>query len=250
MSEIAAGVAAAPKHTPQHTVEPVIDESKTTYEIGIDEKAGSLSSRANSNTEKVSTLKHADTAITTFEATGVGATDDERRQYRDGELVKLPAPTRDPKDPLNLPFGRKLITMLFLCLFGALAAAAELILGAMLPVFALQYSGIDPKNLLAFSQSLNFLPRGSDPLKILENLTPSSPPIWKIYMLASLPILTIGVANLALIPLAITMGRRPVLLICGVLAISGAVWAGFSESLDSHLGKFQGQSYHCRLKEC
>lgn len=55
-------------------------------------------------------------------------------------------------------------------------------------------------------------------------------------MLASLPILTIGLSNLFLIPMAISVGRRSVILSCGVIAIVGAIWAGHSQSLGSHLG--------------
>lgn len=36
-------------------------------------------------------------------------------------------------------------------------------------------------------------------------------------------------------PLSISIGRRPVLLFCGVLAWSGGYWAGFSRSLESHI---------------
>lgn len=45
-----------------------------------------------------------------------------------------------------------------------------------------------------------------------------------------------GVANLILIPLAISIGRRPVVILSGVIAIAGALWAGHSGSLGSHIG--------------
>jgi MFS family permease len=45
----------------------------------------------------------------------------------------------------------------------------------------------------------------------------------------------IGVCNLFFIPLAISMGRRPVLLITGLIALGGIVWAGESRSLQSHI---------------
>lgn len=136
---------------------------------------------------------------------------------------------------MNIPFAKKALAIFFLCFFGALASAAELILGAMLPVFVLQYAGLDPKLIIPLLTETGGIPAGSDPLKVLSEL-PNAPPIWKVYLLASLPVLVMGLANLALIPLAISIGRRPVLLGCGVIAIVGAVWAGFSGSLDSHLG--------------
>lgn len=112
---------------------------------------------------------------------------------------------------------------------GAMAAAAELILGALLPVFVLQYAGLDPKIL----QEIH-LPQTTNSLVALKEL--GGPPIWKVFLLASLPILMIGVSNFFLVPAAITFGRRPVILMSGLIAIGGAVWAGYSTSLNSHLG--------------
>ncbi|KAL0933579.1 major facilitator superfamily transporter [Colletotrichum truncatum] len=153
--------------------------------------------------------------------------------YKDGQLILQPAPTQDPRDPLNLPLSRKILGCFCLCCFGALAAAAELILGAMLPVFALEYANLDPKILKALTSS-GGLPSGSDPLKILSGL-PNAPPIFQVYLLASLPVLVIGLANLILVPMAISVGRRPVVLSTGILAIIGCLWAGSSKSLTSHL---------------
>ncbi|KAK1991323.1 major facilitator superfamily transporter [Colletotrichum falcatum] len=153
--------------------------------------------------------------------------------YREGKLILQPAPTQDPRDPLNWPLSRKLLGCFCLSCFGALAAAAELILGAMLPVFALEYAGIDPK-LLKSLTSGGGLPANTDPLKYLSAL-PSAPPIFEIYLLASLPVLVIGLSNLVLVPMAISAGRRPVVLTTGILAIVGCVWAGNSRSLPSHL---------------
>lgn len=201
----------------------------------IDEQFVMTNVREKPSSESVSQLEYLrtnDTNVTTFED---HARPTEAALYdAEGNIIKQPAPTRDPKDPLNMSMGKKMLCCLCLCFFGALAAAAELILGAMLPVFALEYAHIDPKNLLQWSEAANFLPPGSDPLKALENL--GGPPIWEIYLLASLPVLMIGVSNLLLIPLAIAMGRRFIILSCGVIAIIGACWAGASQSLGSHLG--------------
>ncbi|KAK2024902.1 major facilitator superfamily transporter [Colletotrichum zoysiae] len=153
--------------------------------------------------------------------------------YKDGKLILQPAPTQDPRDPLNMPLSRKVLGCFCLSCFGALAAAAELILGAMLPVFALEYSGLDPKILKSLTAA-GGLPANTDPLKYLSML-PNAPPIIEIYLLASLPVLVIGLANLVLVPMAISVGRRPVVLATGILAIVGCVWAGNSRSLPSHL---------------
>ncbi|KAK8193386.1 major facilitator superfamily transporter [Phyllosticta capitalensis] len=122
--------------------------------------------------------------------------------WKNGRIVLQPAPSADPKDPLNLPFWRKFVAIFVLCFFGAMAAAAELILGAMLPIFVLYYAGYDPKY---------------------------------IKVLTSLPVLMMGVSNLFLVPIAIAVGRRSVTLATGVLAICGILWAGYSGSLASHI---------------
>ncbi|KAJ0362243.1 hypothetical protein COL154_006345 [Colletotrichum chrysophilum] len=186
----------------------------------------------NSSSTEIQKLKQVETSRSTFDF-------DEQAQardaalYRNGQLILQPAPTKDPRDPLNLPISRKLLGTFCLCCFGALAAAAELILGAMLPVFAVEYAGLDPK-ILKDLTSNGGLPAGTDPLKILSSF-PGAPPIFHVYLLASLPVLVIGLSNLFLVPLAISIGRRPVVLITGVLAIIGALWAGASRSLPSHL---------------
>lgn len=189
-----------------------------------------------SSSDSFGGLEPVGTGMTTFDMEPSDAL------YRDGQLVKQPAPSGDPRDPLNLTMKRKLLLAVCLCFFGALAAAAELILGAMLPIFALLYANIDPKMLLPFTESASFLPVGSDPLAVLSEL-PNAPPITKIYLLASLPILMIGISNLFLIPAAIIFGRRPVIVFCGIVAIGGAIWAGSSQSLDSHLAARAFQAF-------
>lgn len=131
-------------------------------------------------------------------------------------------------DPLNLPNWRKVAVIVSLCLFGSMAAAAELILGAMLPVFSFEYAGLDPKLLVKIH-----LPAGTNGLTALSYLP--GPPIWEIYLLASLPILMIGVANFLLVPLSIAAGRRGILLITGIIALAGCVGSGYSTSLATHL---------------
>ncbi|KAG4420730.1 hypothetical protein IFR04_006116 [Cadophora malorum] len=157
--------------------------------------------------------------------------------YEDGKVNLIPMPTDDPNDPLNLPKWRTWAAIGSICLFGAMAAAAELILGAMLPVFVIQYSPIGqyPPSYKILQHI--HLPEDVNSLRALEDLNQNAgPPIWKTFLLASLPILMIGLSNFLFVPLAITFGRRPVVLVSGIIAIGGAVWAGHSTSLDSHLG--------------
>lgn len=173
-------------------------------------------------------LQHTDTVLTAFEGNPQG------ELYQNGQLIIMPAPTRDPKDPMNLAFWHKVIGLTCLSFFGALIASAELILGAALPVFAIQYAGIDPSTYLPYlADTLGGFPVGSNPLSALEDL--GGPPIFKVYLLATMPLLVIALANLFLVPCAIAVGRRPVILIAGLIAIGGATWAGLSTSLDTHI---------------
>ena len=70
-------------------------------------------------------------------------------------------------------------------------------------------------------------------IQILSGL--GGPPLWKVSLLASLPLLTNGISSYFLVPLSISIGRRPVILVCGIMAWIGGFWAGCSSSLDSHI---------------
>lgn len=178
------------------------------------------------NSENEAGLEQSLTRQTTVDADGNPLLYDEH-----GKIRLMPAPTDDPRDPLNLPMTRKCIAIFSLCVFGAMAAAAEIILGAMLPVFVLVYANIDVRWIVVVT---TFHGLKGDPLAMLNEI--GSVPIWQIYLLASLPVLMMGASNFFLVPLAIAIGRRFVILVCGVLALVGAIWAGCSQSLGSHLG--------------
>lgn len=111
------------------------NEEKKDATYIVEERSGSDSAASFSAVDEKPALEHINTRLTTYDQANDG------RLYRDGQLIRQPAPSMDPRDPLNLSLTRKLVACFFLCLFGALAASAELILGAMLPVFALQYAG-------------------------------------------------------------------------------------------------------------
>lgn len=162
--------------------------------------------------------------------------------YDGDQLHYVPMPSADPKDPLNLPTWRKWAAVISLSFFGALALASEFIIAALVPVFVLEYSGLDPKLLATLD--LNALSPGGginlNPFQLLAGL--GGPPVWKVALLASLPLLMNGIASYFLVPLSIAVGRRPVLLFVGVMAWAGGFWASYSTSLNSHLAAraFQG----------
>ncbi|KAH8662280.1 major facilitator superfamily transporter [Xylariales sp. PMI_506] len=175
--------------------------------------------------------------------------------FEGGLLRYIPAPTSDPRDPLNLPEWRKWLAIGSLCFFGALALAIEHIVGSLLPVFVLEYAGLDPKVLLLDNNNIhnNSSSRSSsggvhsgngdvnlDGLSALSAV--DGLPIARIALLSTLPMFVNGIASFLLVPLSIAVGRRPVVLLCGLMAWVGGLWAGFSTSFGSHLTArcFQG----------
>jgi MFS family permease len=153
-------------------------------------------------------------------------------------------------DPLNLPNWRKVVAIVAVAFcksdratcqssndhpVGALALSAEAIIAALTPVFALEYAGINPKILdkLDLSKVVSTQASSANVMNLLASF--GGPPMWKISMLATLPLLTNGISSYFLVPLSIAIGRRPLLILCGLLAWVGGLWAGMSKSLDSHL---------------
>ncbi|KAK3381974.1 major facilitator superfamily domain-containing protein [Podospora didyma] len=127
---------------------------------------------------------------------------------------------------------------LFSCrpLVGSLALSAEVIIGSLIPVFLLYYSGVDVHilNTADFAKISGGSATGVNPFAILpKGVIPAD--IAKISMLATVPLLANGIASYFLVPLSIAIGRRPVLLFAGVCAWAGGIWAGTSTSLESHL---------------
>jgi len=147
----------------------------------------------------------------------------------------VPMPTPDPKDPLNLPQWRKRAAIAALCFFGALAVAAEHIIAALLPVFVLEYAGVDPRILGSFDAT-KLAPPGVVNFNALTALSRlGGPPLYQVALLSSLPLLVNGVSSYLLVPLSIAVGRRPVLLFAGVAAWAGGLAAGFSRGLGPHI---------------
>ncbi|KAF1812742.1 MFS general substrate transporter [Eremomyces bilateralis CBS 781.70] len=148
------------------------------------------------------------------------------------QLKYIPIPTPDPKDPLNLPPWRKRLAVGSLAIFGAVSIAAETAVASLVPVFIIYYSGISIKEVAKIKK----LPSDSvshNPLEFYAGL--NGPPVWKVYFLASMPLLTTGLSQYLIVPLTLALGRRLVLVLCGMIAWTGAIWAGLSASLDSHV---------------
>ena len=119
---------------------------------------------------------------------------------------------------------------------GSLALSAETTIGSLLPIFLLEYAGLDPRIIrdVDFAAKSGGSATGINPLSVVpEGVTP--PDLARVSLLASVPLLANGIASYFLVPLSIGIGRRPVLLFTGVLAWSGGLAAALSTSLEQHL---------------
>lgn len=101
-----------------------MDEAKKSTAVETIEVASSHLSEKKSD-ESIPRLEHTVTTIESQSPRNAALYD------ADGNIILQPARTRDPKDPLNMTLTHKLLCCTSLCFFGALAAAAELILGAV-----------------------------------------------------------------------------------------------------------------------
>ncbi|KAJ5766166.1 uncharacterized protein N7511_003782 [Penicillium nucicola] len=120
---------------------------------------------------------------------------------RDNQVVLIPAPSADPKDPLNLPPWRKWI---ILVLVSAYSCTAVVLASGMGPIFS-----------------------------VVEQDYPGQQ--TKANDLMTYPTLFMGVGNLITMPWAYTAGRRPVFLASMLLLIGAGVWCQCSQSLGSHI---------------
>lgn len=103
-------------------------------------------------------------------------------------------------------------------------------------MFLLEYSGVDPRVLkrIDFVKKSGGQTLGVHPLSVIP---PGVEPvaIGKVALLATIPLLSNGIASYFLVPLSIALGRRPVLLFAATCAWAGGIWAGLSTSLETHL---------------
>lgn len=112
------------------------------------------------------------------------------------------APTNDLcTDPLNLPSWRKWAILLLVAAYSCTAVVMATGMGPIFSMIVAYYPG----------QEL----RAND--------------------LLTYPTLFMGLGNLMTIPLALTIGRRPVFLGSIIVMIAGGIWCTVSQSLSSHI---------------
>lgn len=117
-----------------------------------------------------------------------------------GEIILVPTPTADPRDPLNLPTWRKIAIIVNVSIFAASATLMASSFGAILPIVEQEYHG-DPK----------------------------------VSDLVTFPALFIGIGNAIFVPISHGIGRRPIYLFSLVLLIAACIWAALCKDLNSHI---------------
>lgn len=122
----------------------------------------------------------------------------------DGGILLIPNPTQDSRDPLNLSSWRKAFIMLILVLYSSSGLTLVTALGALIVFIKPEYK--------------------------LAGVTDA-----QISSLLTYPNLLLGVGNIISMPLAVAIGRRPVLLISTIGVVIGAVLCATNTSVAGHL---------------
>ncbi|PKS13123.1 hypothetical protein jhhlp_000465 [Lomentospora prolificans] len=149
-----------------------------------------------SENPKIETLEDGGSgSIMTYEAGTVQLLDSK-------DVVLIPTPSQDPKDPLNLPRWRKNLIVLIVGLYSAIAVLATSGMGAIVTQVTAMYPT-------------------EDPARVTDLLT--------------YPTLFMGIGNLFAMPLCVAVGRRPVFLVSLTVMVAAGIWCACSKSLSSHI---------------
>ncbi|TKA81735.1 hypothetical protein B0A55_01118 [Friedmanniomyces simplex] len=122
----------------------------------------------------------------------------------DEDILLVPSPSADPRDPLNLSRTRKIIFVVLLSIFSSLGLSLVSGFGGLLAFYIPQYAA-------------------------------AGKGYGDISALMTFPSMFMGVGNLIGVPLAMAVGRRPVYLAANVILIAAAILAAYSKSYEWHL---------------
>ncbi|ETS85187.1 hypothetical protein PFICI_03212 [Pestalotiopsis fici W106-1] len=117
-----------------------------------------------------------------------------------GDIILIPTPTNEPRDPLNLPNWRKINIVCNVSIFAATATLMASSFGAILPIVTAEYDG-DPR----------------------------------VNDLVTLPALFIGIGNFIFVPISHAVGRRATYLFSLTMLVACSIWCACSKSLESHI---------------
>ncbi|KAF2215305.1 hypothetical protein CERZMDRAFT_105090 [Cercospora zeae-maydis SCOH1-5] len=140
-------------------------------------------------------LKHVQTSDTMGTVTINDATD----------FFLVPTPSRDPRDPLNMPKWRKIVLVVLLSIFSSVGLSMVSGFGGLLSFYIPTYAA-----------------HGASYADITALMT--------------YPTMFMGVGNLVFMPLAMAIGRRPIYLLSCIILIAAGIGAGYVETYEQHLG--------------
>ncbi|KAI1344440.1 major facilitator superfamily domain-containing protein [Xylariaceae sp. FL0016] len=123
----------------------------------------------------------------------------------DGAVVYIPTPTADPRDPLNMPFWQKYVSLVVISIFSTLGLTLVSGFGGLLGFYIPQYAAA-----------------GKDYADITHLMT--------------YPTLFMGIGNLIGMPIAYAVGRRVVLLVSTIIMIIAACLCATAKTYEWHLG--------------
>ncbi|KAM0747706.1 MFS general substrate transporter [Meredithblackwellia eburnea MCA 4105] len=133
------------------------------------------------------------------------------------DIVYVPAPTQDPRDPLNLSWNKKMIALAIYSSFTMFGGTITNVAGSLIPYFEEAYKA--------------------------EGVTDV-----QLSRLSTVPTISMGIVNFVSIPIALAVGRRPVFLVSSLMLIIGLVVCATSPNYNAHfagriiLGLAAGQS--------
>ncbi|RAK98542.1 MFS general substrate transporter [Aspergillus ibericus CBS 121593] len=122
-----------------------------------------------------------------------------------GRIQRLPVPSDDPNDPLNLALWEKTGIVVCCCWFSIMSLSVIGGLGSVLDVFFQMYG--------AEGHSTNQV-------------------VW----LSTFPSLFVGIGNYFILPLALICGRRPVMLIANTVLLGSLIGCALSQNWEEHFG--------------
>ncbi|KAM0753455.1 MFS general substrate transporter [Meredithblackwellia eburnea MCA 4105] len=122
----------------------------------------------------------------------------------DKDVVLIPAPSNDPRDPLNLPTWRKWAIAVVLSIYSCTGLTVVSAAGALISFFLQDY--------IKDGRSYN-----------------------DIVHLITIPTLSMGVGNFVFMPIALAVGRRPVYLFSCALLFISCIIATFNTGYKYHL---------------
>ncbi|GAB7331063.1 hypothetical protein MBLNU13_g02553t1 [Cladosporium sp. NU13] len=122
----------------------------------------------------------------------------------DGNIRRIPVPSADPNDPLNMSKWRKLGVIVTCCWYSIFSLVLVGGAGPILPFFIEEYA-----------------PMGYD--------------VEEIVKLTTYPSLVMALGAFMILPLCIVFGRRPVLLGCCFLLLGSTIGAAKSNSYQTHM---------------